>query len=391
MPLETFNPVLSGFHRSISDQHILANQQLQQKELELAQKREQRQSQMQALDNEIRQADLQSRLSAMGARAMTPADEAEHATGIHVDYGKVGLDMERNVAAMGPSDLHTRLVTVGGQKYVLPSADEREGLADKASARATKRKVAETEAVETGRERAKTNAIHARLETEGIPISDEQADLLGYKRGLKILPEHQDDFLRSLTSAQTRKAAAEKAAKDGDDPVSGTDIREGADGYVAFKKHKSGKVETERLNVKGKPRAAASGTSAGDVRAGKQAVEKLASDIYAEAGGDPDKAFALAREKAKTDPQVKGNLLKLKQGFDSSRPKKTAAAGDDTSALVRQFQELSGGAPTPTTAPPKPTKGQVPMSKVKAYAKAKGLDLKTATQHATESGYEVTP
>lgn len=394
------SPIVSGLVNAFSLANMVKRQQQADEQLAMAKAREERIARQEQEQTEYRQADLQMRLSAMGARAATESDDLEAQTGQRIDFGPRGIPL------VSPSDIKGRLVKAGGQRYVLPSLEEREGMADRASERETKRKTREAEAVAKARTQADIAGTKAKLETLGYPIEDKIADELGIPRGRAVMPEQLPSLAHTLATMRAARIRNEKNVAHTlafqDQNHTGVAVVMN-DGTVKWN-------EIEGLG--GKPHAPQRPASATEQRlsdndARKKLIDEAAGQYFA-AENDVEKAIARLKADANSNHPtaafLKKNLIAITRSIRSAAPKASAAA-NDPAAIIQQLDQVLNKPAAPAAAPVVEPKKDTPALRaieaaqkpkktatgdnIRAYAKRKGISYAAAEKEFRDNGYEI--
>lgn len=350
------NPVVSGLVNAFNLANMMHNQRRQDEAIALDRRRQEDAEAARQSREEFQQAELSTRLHAIGARSMTPSDELELQTGTRIDLdnrlqqrGGVGPDglpqtehsLEPRLRT-GPSDLQGRIVKVRGQSYVLPSQAEVEARADQANERATARDVAKATAVGKARSDAEIAGKKAEVDQLGITLTDEQASVLNLPKGQKVLPEHLDDTLRAYATAKTAEL------KQHDDVADAVPMY-GERGTGIAVITKGGKVTWNPIDIGDKFTKPTTISPNQQRLLEKEALKVLVDETagnYVSQHANADQAETALKAASATDPFVKKNYLSILAGIRRAAPK--TAPGATRGALPGR----AGGRGNPAAAAP---------------------------------------
>lgn len=404
------NPIVSGIMDAFSMANLIHGQRTQDEQLALSKAREQREAQYQQGQQQRQDADLAMRLNALGARPMTPSDELEANSGMRVNYAPqttttsvndgTGTDLSslpqqstRMIPTLEPSDIKGRLVKAGGQQYVLPSQTERESMANRESEREISAKVKETQALADTKTQAEIAGTKAKLQAFGIPVTKENADLLGIQPGTFIMPEHMDDYMRAIATAKGKGDVVHAIPMYGEKGTGVAVVKR--DGSVAWNPVDIGEKYSKPARTQETP----SETRLREQNALKASVQEAASK-YAAAYKDPEEAVARLREDmGKSDnqyaPFLQKNFLaiakQIRTGGGKVDPNSPDAIADTLRKAIgankpggKSAQNGAGGPP------PAAKKGKANGDQVRAFAKKNGISFQAAVAQAKKEGYDVT-
>lgn len=364
MPTDHYNPVLSGLTTALSMANLLHRQRLQDEALELQKRQIADQEQRQQYQQGLATADFQTKLNALGARQVTPSDELEAQTGTRIDFGPMGVPLTSQ------SDIANRMLKFGGNKYVLPSDEEREQRADRASDRQIKRDTAKVKAEGEARTASQISGKQAEIDKMGIAIKDEDADILGIARGSKVLPEHLDDYMRAVTMKRAEKMATQNNVAHAV-PIYGN--REQGVAVIL----RDGTLKWNPIKtLGGKAHAPERGESPTETRLNQERVlntlvEETASR-YVTSAKTPQDAETKLKADTDKDPFLKKNYLRILKQIRSAREKATDQSAAGIKALLGDDEEETPAA-APKSTPAAAPKPSGPTPAAADYLKKRGI------------------
>lgn len=344
------SPLVGGLSDAFAIANMIHRSQRDREEFEIAKRRELQQE-------EQGQANLQMRLNALGARGMTPSDELEQQTGVNVSMPErrmLGASGLVPFPAFKQSDIAGRIVKAGGQRYVLPSQQEQEAAQERTGRRELSQKIQETKTLGDVKNASAAAGLRAKMEEFGIPVPDENADLLGLPHGTKIAPEHQGAYFNAV-----RQAHAAKAQETG---IAHTFSFQDEHGAMIGTVDRSGKITETRLKTVGGKRKAPN--TAEERLAMANQVAAKTNEIHAAAGYDPVKAEEMLREVSLRDPFVRQHHLEILRGLRAAREKPKPVSQMTPEELIPFFGGPSGtGEPgAAPSAAPKPVASAKPVT-----------------------------
>jgi hypothetical protein len=214
--------------------------------------------------------------------------------------------------------------------------------------------------VEEARGKVKMGEDKSRLDTLGIPLQDEYAQLLGLPKGTKIMPEHLDDYARSVASMKAAKLQETNSVVHAI-PMYG----EKGTGVAVVKK--DGTVSWNPIDI-GDKFSKPTKTSPNEQRlADKAATDNLveeAASRYAQKYPKFEDADAALKADAAKDPFVGKQYLRIRKALPgaSTADKPKTLNNMSPEEAMAALQATQGGAPAPKGGTATPKKAAAPAA-----------------------------
>jgi hypothetical protein len=208
------NPFVSGLVTAVNIAGHLQQQALARQQEARARAKDARDAEIQQQNADWNDAELSTKLSGMGARTATSQDLIDSKTGTL------------------PAN---RMVKFGKKQWVLPSEEETAARKKKEFQTKLDQEAQTKEAEGNATERGRYQALTDHLNAVGIPISDEDAAMTHLPKGTKILPEHVDDFARTVREIRAAEAQkAESLRRIEEKKYAGKEVNDDGTGTIIF-------------------------------------------------------------------------------------------------------------------------------------------------------------
>jgi hypothetical protein len=378
MPVNNYNPVLSGITNAMSIANLMHRAQVEDQQLALAKQRmiqDQQQHEQAAQYNDVRVQEMLNN-SARPVVGGTVEDQVPDVPGL---VG-AGMTIRRKPDAGRAVKYKTRS---GEQlEYELLTPEEQAG-------RSMRAKLAEAQGMEGMRQAAALEGARTKLQTFGLEVTPEMAKYTGMKAGSRFMPEQLDDVMRTVYSGR----AAEQ------DPVTHAIPVYGQQGTSLVTVTRGGKINEGQLAVGPRPYAwqrpreeTPASKRAGEKTQRDQQITSVASMAMMRAKNAEEARAALDQLGVQSE-FVKSNYADILKKINGSYQRPNA---NDPAAIAAALDEALGGKKPEGSAggPKKATKGPINGDKIRAYAIAKTkagkpTDYNQAKKEFEQFGYDV--
>jgi hypothetical protein len=208
--MEAVNPVIRGLMNGFSLGNMLQQRQMDERRLAAQEKQQTFDNDQRQFQNQQQQASMMERLAAMGARPVTESDQFEMDGGTAVNFND-RLPIEGGPTITSSSTLLPARVLAmpgSGQRFVLPSADERDARVAKVNQRTLYdkfRAISEAKKEERLEEEA---AYKRQVQERGGTLPAEILSRYGIAPGTKIPMQTIKEILNAVASEDANRRAS---------------------------------------------------------------------------------------------------------------------------------------------------------------------------------------
>jgi hypothetical protein len=354
------------------------------KRQEAERRQEERLAQAQQFDQQMHNNSLLMRVNEMGGRPVTASDEYEMDGGQTVRFGGIsGVELSpQDAMTVVPSTKASRVLSVGGQRLLLPSLDEQDARAAAVNHRTVLDRARASAEELRQKKQIEEEFAARRLESEGIPLPKNLADRFGLPVGRKVDPRQMDDLMRAEAYSQSIRQAPVSGAPN---PSKVSYVVDQSTGNVTpivpyldeqgNPQLRSGKPGEGLARPRPRQETGARGAAGRERRLtpAQEADELVGEVLQGTRSPSIDDAITNASQYFKSDPRfTAGRRAQVIQ-----RLRKMKAAGDANPFYQAQPAAAAAGSKIATQA------------HVQAYAQTKGITPQQALEEFKQSGYTV--